>query len=86
MPTAHFEDTTAGELAKYMEEIVLGNIQWTKPGMRYRVTCSDAAKNHRFSFGEEKDVRALELLMEFALRSGTVVTVDDLKITIDVPK
>jgi hypothetical protein len=86
VPTAHFEDATAGEFAKYMEHIVLGNIHWTEPGMRYRVTCSDAAKNRRFSFGKEKDITALELLMEFALGSGTIVTVDDLKITIDLPK
>lgn len=82
VPAVEFTDATVEEFTKMIGDKVLGNMQWSKPGMRFQITCSQAVKAKRFTLKHREQLTALEVLTLFALASNTIVEVNDMSIQI----
>lgn len=82
VPVVDFPDATVAEFVQLFRDKVIGNMQWSEPGMRMRVTCSDAAKHKRLHLEHQEKLTALELLTQFAQASQTVVEVTAMTIHI----
>lgn len=82
VPVVDFPDATVTEFVQLFGDKVVGNMQWSEPGMRMRVTCSEAVKHRRFRLEPQEKLTALELLTQFAQASQTVVEVNNMTIHI----
>ncbi|WP_038158596.1 hypothetical protein [Verrucomicrobium sp. BvORR106] len=82
VPVVDFPDATVAEFVKLFGDMIVGSMQWSEPGMRMRVTCSEAVKHKRFRLEPQEKLTALELLTQFALASQTVVEVNEMTIHI----
>jgi hypothetical protein len=80
VPTVEFPDATVAEFVQLIGDKVVGNMQWSEPAMRMRVTCSEAVKLKRFRLAHQEKLTALERLILFAQASQTVVEVNDMAI------
>lgn len=82
IPVVDFPDATVAEFVQLFGDKIIGNMQWSEPGMRIRVTCSDAVRHKRIHLEPQEKLTALELLTQFAHASQTVVEVNEMAIHI----
>lgn len=88
VPSVALHNETIEVFARYLENKILGNAQWSDRGRHIKVNCRPEVRAKVFSLAHESSLSALELLIMVANETQTLIVVDEWEILIqkrDIP-